>query len=92
MHPGHVHQRQFFSPSIRAVLEAASTAAPSTELTVRELEIVRLYAQGLQLNEIASKLGRSVSTVSSQKTVAMRKLSIQTNTDLIRYAYEHGLI
>jgi len=74
------------------VLEAASTAAPSTELTVRELEIVRLYAQGLQLNEIAGKLGRSVSTVSSQKTVAMRKLSIQTNTDLIRYAYEHGLI
>ena len=83
---------EFFSPSIRAVLEAASTAAPSTELTGRELELVRLYAQGLQLNEIASKLGRSVSTVSSQKTVAMRKLSIQTNTDLIRYAYEHGLI
>ncbi|WP_454766808.1 response regulator [Cupriavidus campinensis] len=83
---------RFYSPSIRAVLDAASTAAPATELTVRELEIVRLYAQGLQLNEIASKLGRSVSTVSSQKTVAMRKLSIQTNTDLIRYAYEHGLI
>lgn len=83
---------QFYSPSIRAALDAASTAAPSTELTLRELEIVRLYAQGLQLNEIASKLGRSVSTVSSQKTVAMRKLSIQTNTDLIRYAYENGLI
>ncbi|SOY71887.1 hypothetical protein CBM2586_B130607 [Cupriavidus phytorum] len=27
-----------------------------------------------------------------QKTVAMRKLGVQTNTGLIRYAYESGLI
>jgi len=82
----------FYSPSIRAVLDGAASAAPSTELTLRELEVVRLYAQGFQLNEIANKLGRSVSTISSQKTVAMRKLNVQTNTDLIRYAYENGLI
>ncbi|EKZ99861.1 MULTISPECIES: response regulator [Cupriavidus] len=85
----------FYSPSIRAVLDsatAAATAAPATELTLRELDVVRLYAQGFQLTEIANKLGRSVSTISSQKTVAMRKLSVQTNTDLIRYAYENGLI
>ncbi|MEN7529634.1 MULTISPECIES: response regulator transcription factor [unclassified Cupriavidus] len=83
----------FYSPSIRAVLDnAATVTAPTTELTLRELEVVRLYAQGFQLNDIASKLGRSVSTISSQKTVAMRKLNVQTNTDLIRYAYENGLI
>ncbi|HTP39848.1 MAG TPA: response regulator transcription factor [Steroidobacteraceae bacterium] len=83
----------FYSPSIRATLDdAAAMLAPSTDLTLRELEVVRLYAQGFQLNEIAGKLGRSVSTISSQKTVAMRKLGIQTNTSLIRYAYENGLI
>ncbi|MCY1242026.1 Transcriptional regulatory protein RcsB [compost metagenome] len=54
--------------------------------------MVRLYAQGIQLADIAGKLGRSVSTISSQKTVAMRKLGVQTNTGLIRYAYENGLI
>ena len=53
---------------------------------------MRLYAQGSLLSEIATKLGRSVSTVSSQKTMAMQKLGLQTNTDLIRYAYENGLI
>ncbi|CAG9173239.1 response regulator transcription factor [Cupriavidus pampae] len=88
-----VSNGHFYSPSIRAVLDsAAAMTAPATDLTLRELEVVRLYAQGFQLNEIASKLGRSVSTISSQKTVAMRKLSVQTNTDLIRYAYENGLI
>ncbi|WP_026035356.1 response regulator transcription factor [Cupriavidus sp. BIS7] len=88
-----VSNGHFYSPSIRAVLDSAtSTAVPATDLTLRELEVVRLYAQGFQLNEIANKLGRSVSTISSQKTVAMRKLNVQTNTDLIRYAYENGLI
>jgi two-component system capsular synthesis response regulator RcsB len=83
----------YHSPSIRALLDNAAIAeAPATDLTPRELEVIRLYAQGMQLNEIAAKLGRSVSTISSQKTVAMRKLSVHTNTDLIRYAYENGLI
>ncbi|MFS8974888.1 response regulator transcription factor [Cupriavidus necator] len=83
----------FYSPAVRAILDhAAMAGAPATELTQRELEVVRLYAQGFQLTDIASKLGRSVSTISSQKTVAMRKLGVQTNTSLIRYAYENGLI
>lgn len=88
-----VSDGHFYSPSIRALLDSASAnAAPATELTPRELEVVRLYAQGSLLSEIATKLGRSVSTVSSQKTMAMQKLGLQTNTDLIRYAYENGLI
>ncbi len=83
----------YYSPSVRAILDnAAMVDAPATELTSRELEVIRLYAQGMQLIEIAAKLGRSVSTISSQKTVAMRKLGVHTNTDLIRYAYENGLI
>lgn len=87
-----VSNGHFYSPSIRAVLDSVASTARHTELTPRELEVVRLYAQGFQLTEIASKLGRSVSTISSQKTVAMRKLNIQTNTDLICYGYENGLI
>jgi two-component system capsular synthesis response regulator RcsB len=83
----------FCSPVVQAVLQHAALAGTSArEPTLRELEVIRLYAQGAQLTEIAAKLGRSVSTISSQKTVAMRKLGVQTNTGLIRYAYENGLI
>ncbi|MEC3769487.1 MULTISPECIES: response regulator transcription factor [Cupriavidus] len=83
----------FCSPAVHAVLQrAALPGTPAREPTQRELEVIRLYAQGAQLTEIAAKLGRSVSTISSQKTVAMRKLGVQTNTGLIRYAYESGLI
>jgi two-component system capsular synthesis response regulator RcsB len=88
-----VSDAPFYSPSIRALLDSATAnVAPATELTPRELEVVRLYVQGSLLSEIATKLGRTISTVSSQKTIAMRKLGLLTNTDLIRYAYENGLI
>ena len=83
----------FAGQARHAILQHATLAgAPATELTQRELEVIRLYAQGLQLTDIAGKLGRSVSTISSQKTVAMRKLGVQTNTGLIGYAYENRLI
>ncbi|WP_454766964.1 response regulator [Cupriavidus campinensis] len=82
----------FYSTTIRALLATAGAMQKLVnDLTTRELEVVRLYVQGFQLQEIACKLGRSISTVSSQKSTAMDKLGVRKNTDLIRYAYEHGL-
>lgn len=60
-------------------------------LTQRELEVVRLYVSGLSVNEIASRLNRSKQTISTQKSSAMRKLSIDRDADLFRYAYENGI-
>lgn len=83
----------FLSPFIQALLDS-SLASPTAQprLTQKELEGVRLYASGNTLADIATRQGRSVSTISSQKTLAMRKLGVSTNTDLIRYAKESGLM
>ncbi|MBK3787194.1 response regulator transcription factor [Paraburkholderia aspalathi] len=61
------------------------------ELSKREAEVVRLYASGQSINEIAGQLHRSKKTVSAQKMSAMRKLGIQRDADLFRFAYEVGL-
>jgi two-component system capsular synthesis response regulator RcsB len=61
-------------------------------LSARELEVVRLYASGMSLTEIAQQEKRSITTVATQKISAMRKLKIATNTDLIKYAYDVGLV
>lgn len=83
----------FYSSTIRTLLNASGAMKkPVHDLTPREMEVVRLYVQGLQLQEIAARVGRSISTVSSQKSTAMDKLGVNKNTDLIRYAYEHGLL
>lgn len=60
-------------------------------LSPRELEVVRMFALGLSVTEIARRLNRSVPTVATQKRAAMRKLRLQTNVDLVKYAAEQGL-
>ncbi|PAJ77770.1 response regulator transcription factor [Burkholderia ubonensis] len=61
-------------------------------LTAREREIVRLYASGMSINEIAAHLHRSKQAVSTQKMNAMRKLGLERDVDLFRFAYEAGLV
>ncbi|ANS40608.1 response regulator transcription factor [Serratia inhibens] len=63
-----------------------------TDLTVKEWEIVRLFAMGNSLSQIAEIQSRSVSTVATQKYNAMKKLQIESNSELIKYAYIHEMI
>lgn len=66
--------------------------APFTALSVREAEVVRLYAQGLTVTQIAEAVSRSVKTVSKQKNDAMRKLGLESNRELYEFARVNGLL
>ncbi len=59
-------------------------------LTPREFEVLRRFAQGQTIGEIAEQLNRSIKTVSTQKTAAMRKLDVQSNQDLIAFCVHNG--
>ena len=72
--------------------EGAEHAADPAVLSQREAEVVRLYARGLSVTQIAEQLHRSVKTVSQQKNDAMRKLGITSNTQLFDYARTYGLL
>jgi two-component system capsular synthesis response regulator RcsB len=75
-----------------SVPERPEGAANPAVLSQREAEVVRLYAQGLSVTQIAEQLHRSVKTVSQQKNDAMRKLGITSNTQLFEYARTYGLL
>ncbi|HEY1999513.1 response regulator transcription factor [Paraburkholderia sp.] len=60
-------------------------------LSAREWEVFRLYVQGMRIREIAARLERSGKTISTQKRSAMRKLGLESEADLIRYAHQIGL-
>jgi two-component system, NarL family, captular synthesis response regulator RcsB len=74
--------------------EAAQPVASNDPavLSQREAEVVRLFAQGLSVTQIAEHLHRSVKTVSQQKNDAMRKLGVTSNTQLFEYARAYGLL
>lgn len=72
--------------------ESAVTSADPSTLSQREAEIVRLYASGLSVTQIAERVHRSVKTVSQQKNNAMRKLGLVSNSQLYEYARIWGLL
>jgi two-component system, NarL family, captular synthesis response regulator RcsB len=61
-------------------------------LSRREMEVFTQYAAGLGVTEIATRLGRSVKTISAQKCTAMKKLALHSDVELFRFAVDHGVV
>ncbi|RMG54404.1 MAG: DNA-binding response regulator [Gammaproteobacteria bacterium] len=69
-----------------------SASEMASQLSNRELQILRLLAEGLTPKEIASQLNLSPQTVSTYKKRLNQKLNTRTTVDLLRVAMEYGLI
>lgn len=67
-------------------------AALEFSLTVREIEIVRLIAAGMQYQQVAKQLGISERTVRGHLQVIYRKMGIANNTMLVSYAWLSGIL
>jgi two-component system capsular synthesis response regulator RcsB len=84
----------YLSEHVRIAMETTDTPPQlrASVLSAREWEIFQLYVQGVAVHEIAKRLQRSGKTISTQKRTAMRKLGLETESDLIVYARQIGLI
>ncbi len=60
--------------------------------TPRELEIIRLLAEGKSNKEIATALGIAVRTVETHRARIMLKLGLHSLAELIHYSIRHGII
>jgi len=86
-------QGYFFSSSCSHVKNyLVKGKEKGSPLTPKELEVIRLFSSGYTLSEIAVRQNRTISTISTQKYNAMRRLGVSSNIELIRYAYAKGLI
>ena len=61
-------------------------------LSNREAEIVQLIAKGLVAKEIAALLNLSTHTVYTHRKKIMKKLSLNSASELVLYALNHGLV
>jgi len=62
------------------------------KLTPRELEIIRLIAEGLTNHEIAGKLFLSNVTVDTHRKNMLAKLHLKNTASLVKYAADHNLL
>ena len=65
-------------------------AAPQSEPTEREREVLRMIAWGHSNKEIAARLDLSVKTIEAHKANAMQKLGMTSRIDIVRYALLQG--
>ena len=69
----------------------AAPPSPEPDLTERELEVLRLIAQGLNNHEIAQKLTISEKTVKTHVSNILGKLHLEDRTQAAIYALKKGL-
>jgi DNA-binding NarL/FixJ family response regulator len=79
---------------IRDYLERAQSgeATPKDPLTPRELEVVKLIAEGHTSEEIAGQLFISKKTVDRHRANVLEKLGMRNRVELTRYAIRRGLV
>lgn len=61
-------------------------------LSGREMEVLRLFAEGMSNRAIADKLFISVRTVETHKNNIMKKINIKTTVDLVKFAIKNNII
>jgi DNA-binding NarL/FixJ family response regulator len=88
---GGKHLPLHFASDVLTTLADGGGPAAGT-LTPRQRGVVSLIAEGRTMKEVAAALGLSPRTVETHKYQVMQALGLQTTADLIRYAFEHGLI
>lgn len=86
--------KKHFSPDVTIALlrNDKESSSVSPDLTERELEILKLIAEGFSNKEIGDKLFISHRTVDTHRTNLMKKLEINNIAGLIRYAIKHSLV
>ena len=61
-------------------------------LSDREFQIFSMLASGMKKSEIAEKLSISKNTIGNHRSNIMHKMNLATNSELIRYAIQYGII
>jgi DNA-binding NarL/FixJ family response regulator len=76
----------------KSFAKATDVSCPPTPLSNREIEIVQLSAKGLIAKEIADVLNLSTHTIYTHRKNIMKKLHINSASELVLYAVNKGLV
>lgn len=76
---------------VRTMLGKSEKLKNGQELTNRELQIIKLLAEGFRYKDIADQLNISIRTVESHKNNILEKLELNSIVDLVRYAIKNRI-
>ena len=88
---GHIYLTPLMTREVLWAIGQPEGAQPPT-LTPRQLDVLRLIAEGKRMKEIANELSISVRTVETHKQDLLQTLGLETTADLIKFAVRQGLV
>ncbi len=77
---------------LAAMLGSDIQHAPHESLSSRELQVLRMIASGKTIKEIAAELALSEKTVGTYRLRIAKKMGLNSNVELTRYAMKHRLV
>ena len=77
---------------LAATLGSDLQHAPHESLSSRELQVLRMIASGKTIKEIAAELALSEKTVGTYRLRIAKKMGLNSNVELTRYAMKHRLV
>jgi DNA-binding NarL/FixJ family response regulator len=93
---------EYFAESIsnvilKSYIKKTKSDSPDDEdkenlLSKREIEVLKLFAEGMTNQEIADKLFISIRTVESHKNHIMARLELKTTVDLVKFAIRNNIV
>jgi DNA-binding NarL/FixJ family response regulator len=83
---------RFISTMVSEKQKPVITAPQAEELTSRELQVLKLVAQGEVNKQIADQLHLSIKTVEKHRSSVMRKLGLRNVAMLVTYAINEGIV
>lgn len=83
---------QLLMPDEQDAQPTGSALAKISQLTKREIEIIRLICEGYSNSKIAAELFISPSTVDNHRTSIMRKLDVHNVAGLIRFCISNKVV
>ena len=95
-----VQNKSYLSPDITAVVLDAQADEQTTSgysddrvaLSERDMQIIKLLAEGKSAREIAVKYNLSIKTIEGRRRRIMKKLNIDSLAELVKYAIQKELI
>jgi DNA-binding NarL/FixJ family response regulator len=76
----------------QSILDSLATRPPKSELTVRELQILKLIVKGMSNRQIADSLGITEPTVKWHVNILLSRLNVSDRTQAAVAALQRGIV
>lgn len=83
---------RYFSPKLTVNQNSSDGEAKEQDLTARELDVIKMLANGITASEVARSMGVSVKTVETHRSNIYKKLKLHNIVELTHFAIRRGLV